>query len=177
MIKGIKVDFLYNFFQFLKELFLSPKLLISIFLFCLVCLLLPEYYQNKLGLKEIIDQHRIYFGLLLLFSFILLVVEITIWLVPKCSNEYKKRKQKKIFFNRLRSLSKEEKNILEECLAKKQQSFVRDITDPAALALCQKGIAEISDMGHSMSMPFLIDDDIWNFINTKANPFEDSGPK
>lgn len=44
--------------------------------------------------------------------------------------------------------------------SKKQQSFVRDITDPAALALCQKGIAEISDMGHSKSMPFLIDDDI-----------------
>ncbi|MGX8739754.1 super-infection exclusion protein B [Legionella pneumophila] len=85
---------------------------------------MPEYYQNKLGLKEIIYQHRIYFGLLLLFSFILLVVEITIWLVPKSSNEYKKRKQKKIFFNRLRSLSKEEKNILEECLAKNNRALL-----------------------------------------------------
>lgn len=171
------MDFLYNIFQFIKELFLSPKLLFSVFLFCLACLLLPESYQNKLGLKELIDQYRTYFGLFLLFSSIILVIELIIWIVSICSNAYKKREQKKIFFNRLKSLSEEERKILEACIAKKQQGFVRIATDSAAQALCQKGIAKISDEGHIMSMPFLIDDDIWNFINKKANPFEDSDSK
>lgn len=63
-----------------------------------------------------------------------------------------------MILKRLESLSKDEIDLLNECLKNNQQSIVKPLNDSVANSLCQKGLLIQANLGHMMSFPFLIPD-------------------
>lgn len=100
-----------SFLSFLKD----SKFIFGLFLFCLILILLPDSFLITLGLQKTVNQYRGYLGLACILTFIFGIFAIYP-LIQKCINSRRKRKK---ILKRIDSLSREEQEILNECIKKK----------------------------------------------------------
>lgn len=147
-----------SFLSFLKD----SKFIFGLFLFCLILILLPDSFLITLGLQKTVNQYRGYLGLACILTFIFGIFAIYP-LIQKCINSRRKRKK---ILKRIDSLSREEQEILNECIKKNQQTIVRPAADSAAISLVEKGILLPAHTGHIMAQSFIIRDFVWEHLKS-----------
>ncbi len=137
-----------------KSLQAKARYLFGVWLLGLLLLGLPVPWSDFLGITTLRESFRGYIGFVTLAAFVFWVIA----LIPFVERRLARRR----ILQNLRSLSDGEKRILAYCLLHDQRTIAREVGDPSAVALCNKGL--LSQAGGLIDMakiPFTIPMFVW----------------
>jgi len=140
------MDFFKSFFDFTKlptKIFLVVAIATGVFIFSSIEIL------KKLHLDKF-DEYGGYIGLAFLFSTVLVVVNLIIWIFNKLHFEYKLKKLKAEYKQILTELDPKEKAVLREFAIQQQNSVTMPYDDTVVSGLIDKGILKYNkQLGNS----------------------------
>lgn len=130
------MDFFKSFFDFTKlptKIFLVVSIATGVFIFS------DSEILKKLHLDKF-EQYGGYIGLTFLFSTILVIVNLIVWLFNKLHFQFRLKKLKTEYKQILTELDPKEKAVLREFVIQKQNSVTMPYDDPVVCGLIDKGI-------------------------------------
>ncbi len=139
----------------------------------IVVLSLPSAWADYLGIAELRDKHRGWFGIAVLLALTLAVIQITpVFQKRGRDKESRNARQAKSdeVLQYIEGLSTEERLILAECIRRQQQTIALDMANVAAVALCSKGLLrEVGGTGNPRAWPYTIPHFVWRHLNDNPN--------
>lgn len=140
------MDFFKSFFDFTKlptKIFLVFSIATGVFIFS------DSEILKKLHLDKF-DEYSGYIGLAFLFSTVLVIVNLIIWIFNKLHFEYKLKKLKAEYKQILTELDPKEKAVLREFAIQSQNSVTMPYDDTVVSGLIDKGILRFNkQLGNS----------------------------
>jgi hypothetical protein len=140
------MDFFKSFFDFTKlptKIFLVFSIATGVFIFS------DSEILKKLHLDKF-DEYGGYIGLAFLFSTVLVIVNLIIWIFNKLHFEYKLKKLKAEYKQILTELDPKEKAVLREFAIQSQNSVTMPYDDTVVSGLIDKGILRFNkQLGNS----------------------------
>ncbi len=151
---------------------LSPKHLTSILIATSLILFGPLDLLKKIGLDKILDDFKLWVGLIWIDSLSLLMVYPIEYLIKLGRKKFmlfvliESRKK------RMNSLTPKEKDILRSYLENDSRTQAFPIQDGAVIELCNESIlSRVSDIGYTGSylFPFNIEPWAWNYLKNNSD--------
>lgn len=131
------------FSQIIEISKLPVKVCLFSFLITILLLFLPESLLIKLHLKEFINKYNLYIGITALCSFVLLIIELIIYLWKSRQNSINQDKKKRESLKRIQKLDPAEKAVLREFVLQGQNTIQAPIDNPIITGLLDCGVLEI----------------------------------
>ncbi len=148
-----------EFFNTILLLLKNPRVLVSSILICSAFLFLPAKCAAYLGIAPMCDEHRHWFGVLLLICVSVLVVQAFSGAWYEAARRTRVRRE-------LRSLSGEEWRLLLKGLDNYHKTIIQEMGHTGAQqALVNKGILlEGHGRGNILAWPFTVDNYAWGYL-------------
>lgn len=155
--------------DWLKAIQLKPRYLFGIFIFGFLLLWLPDEQANLFGIKFFREEFRGWVGAGTLGAFCFWMVA----LIPQINKKWEIKKEKTSVLNSLKSLNREEHQIISYCLRRGQRSVNLDlIWQPWHSSLSQKGLlSQAAGYGDQQNWSFTIPDFVWNYLQKNREEY------
>ena len=139
------MDWVNNIISAIK---LPKKFIATIFLVTTALLFLPNSIVSKMHLSKFIDKFGLYFGIISIFTGILLLIEIVIYFYSILKGNKAKADTEKLIISNLNDLDPIEKAVLREFYIQNQNTIRLPFDNPVIAGLKSKGILQpIGDFG------------------------------
>ena len=160
--------------KILEILKLPTKFIIAIFIISFFLLFSPDTLLSKLHLKEFTNKYSFYLGISLLSSFVLIFIEVSIYIwnfFINLWNFFKRKKhkseQKEKILNRLNSLDPFEQSVLREFFMQGKRTIKLPIDNPTITGLLTDNIlTTVGILGKQSLVGVLFNCQLSNHINS-----------
>lgn len=145
---------------------LKPRNAIPVVLFMGFILIAPVKWLNTLGIATLVHNYRQWIAIALLASCALLISPVILWVVRNINNKISNLEFRRNGKRYLKSLTPDEKDILNFYIFEQKRTQILDFTDGTVMGLVHARIIyQASRLTRGMTLPFNIQQRAWDFLN------------